>query len=117
MLKIYRFVRRRPDLTMDEFKNYWLTKHAQFGKLLAEKTPVRKITASFTKHLIAGKESPFDGMAEIYYDSFQDLQASQKSGLYVSSGMQKDEENFADLTTDLTLVLAEEYVVAEKTKE
>ena len=114
MIKVYRFVKKRQDLTMDEFKNYWLTKHGEYGKMLVEKTPVRKITASFTKQSLGGKESPFDGMAEIYFDSEQDLGAFLESGLYESSGMQKDEENFADLKVDLVLVTAEEYVVAER---
>jgi len=59
-------------------------------------------------------ESPDSGMAEIYFDSEQDLGAFLESGLYESSGMQKDEENFADLKVDLVLVTAEEYVVAER---
>jgi hypothetical protein len=61
MIKVVRFVKRRKDLTREEFKAYWLNKHSQLEKMVMEKTPMRKIVASFaTGELIGGKEPPFD---------------------------------------------------------
>jgi uncharacterized protein (TIGR02118 family) len=115
MIKIVRFVKKRPDLTMEEFKQYWLTKHSELEKIVVQKTPVRKITASFaTGELKGGKELPFDGLAELYFDSVDDMQAFYASEFHKTGVMRKDEENFVDMTADPIRVVTEEYVAAEK---
>jgi len=115
MIKIVRFVKKRKDLTMEEFKNYWLTKHRELEKMVVEKTPVRKITASFaTGELKGGKELPFDGLAEIYFDSAEDMQAFYQSDFHKTGVMRKDELNFVDMDADPVRVVTEEFVVGEK---
>ncbi|OGQ79232.1 MAG: hypothetical protein A3G40_01660 [Deltaproteobacteria bacterium RIFCSPLOWO2_12_FULL_57_22] len=118
MMKIVRFVRKRRDMTTDEFKKYWLTKHSELEKMVVQKTPVRKITASFaTGELKGGKELPFDGLAEIYFDSVEDMKVFYESEIHKTGVMRKDEENFVDMAADPIRVVTEEYVVAEKTEK
>ncbi len=113
MIKVVRFVKRRKDLTHEEFKAYWLNKHSQLEKMVMEKTPVRKIVASFaTGGMIGGKESPFDGMVELYYDSLEDMRAAFAGD--IPAIMRKDEENFVDMSEEPVRVVTEEYVMAER---
>ena len=76
MVKVIRFIKRRKDLTHEQFKAYWLNRHSQLEKMVMEQTPIRKIVASFpTGEMIGGKEPPFDGMVELYFDGVDDMRA------------------------------------------
>lgn len=112
-IKAVRFVKRRRDLTREQFKAYWLDKHARFEKMVVEKTPARKIVVSFaTGEMVGGKEPPFDAMVEVYFDSTKDLRAAFAQE--IPAILHKDEENFVDLTGEVVHVVAEEYITAEK---
>ncbi len=47
VVKAVIFIKRRKDLTREQFKEYWLTKHIKLEQENVEKNPVRKIVASF----------------------------------------------------------------------
>ena len=114
MIKVVRFVKKRDDITREQFKEYWLTRHAQLEQIVLEKSPVRKIVASFaTGELISGA-LPFDGFAELYFDSLEDMRAMFASD--IPAMMRKDEENFVDMTVEPVRVVTEEYVIGEKEK-
>jgi len=117
-IKIVGFVKKRPDLTFEQFKEYWLTKHSILEKDNVANNPVRKIVASFPteQSLRAGygdQDRMFDGMVELYFANMEDLQKHMSTGQ--REVMRKDEENFIDLTVDPVFILTEEYVMAEKT--
>ena len=105
MIKLVHFVKKRKDLTPEQFKDYWLNKHSQVEKLVLEKTKIKKILASFT----IGKEPPFDGMVELYFDSMEDLRAPGDPE--VLAKLRKDEENFIDLSEKRVFVATEEYLI------
>ena len=110
MVKVVRFVKRRKDLTHEQFKAYWLNKHSQLEKMVMEKTPMRKIVATFpTGETVGGKEPPFDGMVELYFDSIEDMRATFASE--IPKIMRRDEENFVDLSGEAIRVVTEEYVM------
>ena len=116
MIKIVRFVKRRKDLTQEQFKAYWLNKHSKLEKIVVEKTPVKRIIASFvTGEMIGGEEPPFDGMVELYYNSVEDMRAAFAGD--IPAMMRKDEENFVDLSEKPVRVVTEEYVMSERTGE
>ena len=113
MIKIVRFVKRRKDLTREQFKAYWLNEHSKLEKIVVEKTPVKRIVASFvTGEMIGGEEPPFDGMVELYYNSVEDMRAAFAGD--IPAMMRKDEENFVDLSEKPVRVVTEEYVPAER---
>jgi len=115
MIKIVRFVKRRKDLTLEEFKDYWLTKHSELEQMIVEKTTVRKIVASFsTGEMIGGKEPPFDGMVEIYFDNEEDRQAFYACDIHKKGIMREDEKNFVDHSEEPVRIVTEEHVIAEK---
>ena len=115
MIKLLRFVKKRPDLTAEEFKRYWLTKHLELERWNVENTPMIKIEALFaTGEMIGGKEPPFDGLAELCFENLEDMYSVMRSD--VPARMLKDEENFVDTSAEVIRVVTEAYVVAEKGK-
>ncbi len=113
MVKAVIFIKRRKDLTREQFKEYWLTQHSKLEKENAEKNWVRKIVASFAIEDDSLPEPPFDGMVELYFDSMEDLkrdvQGEQRKIMYA------DEENFCDHSEEQVVVVTEEYLMAVKT--
>ncbi len=74
-----------------------------------------RIEALFaTGEMIGGKEPPFDGLAELCFNSIEDMQAVMKSD--VPARMLADEVNFVDTSAEIVRVVTEAYVVAEKGK-
>jgi uncharacterized protein (TIGR02118 family) len=109
LVKAVILVKRRKDLTREQFKEYWLTNHAKLEKENLEKNWVRKIVASFAIPEVSFGEPLFDGMVELYYDSIEDLkkdvQGDQRKIMYA------DEENFCDHSEESPVVITEEYLI------
>lgn len=113
MIKAVIFIKRRKDLTREQFKEYWLTHHVELEKENAEKNWVRKIVANFVVEDESLPEPPFDGMVELYFDSIEDMkkdvQGEQRKIMYA------DEENFCDHSEEQVVVITQEYLMAVKT--
>lgn len=112
MIKLVSLVKRRKDLTQEEFRAYWLNHHAKIENELVQTTPVTRIVASFATGEVIGGERPlFDGMVELYSENLIDLRAAFQSPS--SEMMLKDERNFIDSTEEISRIVTEEYVQAE----
>jgi uncharacterized protein (TIGR02118 family) len=113
LIKAVIFIKRRKDLTREQFKEYWLTRHVELEKENVEKNWVRKIVASFAIEDESLPEPPFDGMVELYFDSIEDMrkdvQGAQREIMYA------DEENFCDHSEEQVVVITQEYLMAMKT--
>jgi uncharacterized protein (TIGR02118 family) len=113
LIKAVIFIKRRKDLTREQFKEYWLTRHVELEKENVEKNWVRKIVASFAIEDESLPEPPFDGMVELYFDSIEDMrkdvQGAQREIMYA------DEENFCDHSEVQVVVITQEYLMAMKT--
>ena len=107
------FLKRRKDLTREQFKEYWLTQHVKLEVENVEKNWVRKIVANFAIDDPALPESPWDGMVELYFDSIEDMQkdvqGAQRELMYT------DEENFCDHSEEQVVFVTQEYLMAVKT--
>ncbi len=110
MIKVVGLVWKRPDLTRQQFKDYWINNHSKLEKGSTEKNPVRRIVASFA---VGEEPAYFDGMVELYFASPEDLKA-QFAGPQRAL-MKEDEKNFCDQSKDPVFIIAEEHVMAEKT--
>ena len=110
MVKVIGFVRKREDLTSQQFKQYWLNEHSKLARKSLETNPVRKIVASFVSQELIGK-APFDGMVELYFNSIDDMKR-QWSGKQ-DEIMKEDEKKFCDPDFRI-FVLSDEHVIAEK---
>lgn len=110
MVKVIGFVKKRDDLTFEQFRDYWLYKHNRLEKDSVEKNPVKKIVASFVTNRLIG-DMPYDGMVELYFSSMEEMQ-EQMSGEQPKI-MAEDEKNFCDPNFRVFFV-TEEYLMAEK---
>src|SRR5882762_7377957 len=112
-VKVIRLVKRRADLTLAQFKDYWLTRHAVHERRAIETTPLQKVVASIATGEVAlgAKEPPFDGMVALYFGSLEDAHAALSGP--GTAAMREDAKNFVDPRTS-PQILADEYLVSEK---
>lgn len=115
MIKVVLEMKKRKDLTREQFKNYWLNHHKNLELASLKRDPVKKIVVSFsTGEVINGKELPYDALVELYFDSIEDMKAQFAGDR--DELMLKDEVNFIDPAAPRVFVLTEEYVIGEKGK-
>ncbi|MPZ23305.1 MAG: EthD family reductase [Dehalococcoidia bacterium] len=112
-VKLVRTVKRRGDLTQEQFKEYWLTQHAKLEQQVVSSTPGReKIVVSFPLETIEGVEPPWDGMVEVYFESMEAVR--KPASVDLRQRLLDDEANFIDLTESRIHVLTEEHLVASR---
>jgi len=107
-VKVVRLIIRKKDISLADFKKYWLTNYAKLEKRLTVETPVLRVTASFAVPPDPGANEPyFDGMEELYLASLEDFNAMLASP--IPALMRKEEENFVqlDAPTNASLMVEE----------
>jgi uncharacterized protein (TIGR02118 family) len=110
-IKIIRTVYRRKDLTLQQFKDYWLQNHSKLEERVIRESPVTRIVATFAVPE-PGKQADFDGMVELYFDKVDDIRAMFSGP--IPAMMRKDEENFVQMDAPAIRVVAEEYLLAAR---
>lgn len=120
MIKIVFCLRRRPDLSREEFQTYWRSTHAPLVKAHADALGIRRyvqvhsIDDAISLAVAGSRHSPepFDGVAELWLDSLDALMASGGSdaGRAAAAALLEDERRFIDFEHS-PLFLAEENVV------
>lgn len=121
MIKLTYCLRRRADMTWDEFSTYWRDVHAPLVAERAEllgirryvqvrTAPVHELHASFQARN-SGSPEPFDGIAELWFDSLdQFLTPQSPESQMASAELLADERNFIDLPAS-PIWLGEETIV------
>lgn len=122
MIKIVFCLRRRADFSREEFQTYWLTHHAPLVRSHADALGIRRyvqvhsIDDAISTAVAGPRQSPepFDGVAELWLDSFDALVAagSSEAGRAASAALLDDERRFIDLARS-PLFLAQEHVVID----
>ena len=107
MIKFVYCVRRRPNLTPDEFRAYWLEKHGPLVRKFAATLRAQRYVQSHTLdtplneagQVPRGPQPPFDGITEIWWDTAEDLVAAlgTPEGQEANKLLAQDEANFCDL--------------------
>jgi uncharacterized protein (TIGR02118 family) len=113
MVKAMIFMKRRKDLTREQFKEYWLTQHVKLEKENTEKNRIRKIVANIAIDDPALPPPPWDGIVELYFDSLEDMHLDVQGAQ--RRIMLADEENFCDHSEEQVVVVTQEYLMAVKT--
>ena len=126
MIKLVFALRRRPEMTLEEFQAYWRNVHAPLVAERAEILKIRRYVQVHTKELPGlhgafqkrngGAPEPFDGVAELWFDSMDDLGGGDATdGAAVRQAQAEllaDEANFIDLPNS-PMWLSEEFEVIE----
>jgi uncharacterized protein (TIGR02118 family) len=110
LIKVIGLVKKRQDMTLAEFKDYWLNQHSKLERASLAKNPVQRIVVNFFEENVLGN-APFDGMVELYYASIDDMRRQWSSGH--DDTMRADEVNFCDPNYRIFFI-AEEVEIGRK---
>ena len=107
MIKLVFALRRRPDLSLEEFQTYWRDVHAPLVAARAEVLKIRRYVQVHTSDLPGlhgafqkrngGSPDPFDGVAELWFDSLDELGGEDPAVRQAQHELLVDEANFIDL--------------------
>lgn len=121
MIKLVFTLRRREDMTREEFQRYWREQHAPLVKRHADALRIRRYVQVHARdtnldEALAGARGSeprfYDGVAELWWDSLEELVAAFSSDAGQAAGQEllEDEQRFIDLPRS-PLWLGEENVV------
>ncbi|MGI9597042.1 MAG: EthD domain-containing protein [Acidimicrobiales bacterium] len=121
MIKLTFCLRRRPDLTREEFQAYWLGTHAGLVAERAETLRVRRYVQLHTEDLPGlhqafqarngGAPEPYDGIAELWFDSVDDIGGGDDAVARAAAELLADERNFIDLENSPMWLATEHEIV------
>jgi uncharacterized protein (TIGR02118 family) len=124
LIKLVFTIRRHQGITRDEFQSYWRNEHAQLLKSHAETLRIRRYVQTHARdtdadEAISGARGSdprhYDGIAELWWDSVEDLleASSSELGQIAANALLEDERRFIDLPNS-PLWLGEENVVIDQ---
>lgn len=106
MVKLVYCITKKKDLSDEEFFRHWRNVHGPIGARiprLCKLVQSRRITLPGDKF-----EPDYDGMAELWFDTIEDLLAARQSSEWKASS--DDESNFID-HTKVAYFVTEEHVI------
>lgn len=125
MIKFVYCIRKRADLTNEEFRSFWKDRHGPFIRDLAKMLRAKKYIQSHTldtpinQEIISSRgldSPPYDGVTEIWWESMEDFLAAvgtpegQEAAQQYISGSDVAEIHFIDFSQSRAF-LTEEHVV------
>lgn len=118
MIKFVMCITRHPDMSREEFKDYWMNKHGPFFMENADAMRAKKYVQSHTLDtpLNEGLRSSrgmlpeYDGVTEVWFESEEELMEGMSSaeGQKLAATLLEDEGNFIDHAKSSAFI-AEEY--------
>ncbi len=122
MIKLVYCLRRLPNLSREEFQRHWLQKHGPMVRSRAQALRIRRYVQVHTLESPMndalrrnrGALEPYDGVAELWWDSLDDLAAATASpeGQKAGQELLEDERRFIDLERS-ALWVAQEHPIVE----
>ena len=106
MIKLTFCLTRLPQLSREAFQAYWFNTHAPLVASVAETLRIRRyvqthsLAGEVSAALRASRDAPaeFDGVAELWYDSLDDLMTHQSPETRAAAALLlEDERRFIDL--------------------
>jgi uncharacterized protein (TIGR02118 family) len=105
MIKLIALLKRKPEMTREQFARRWLDEHIKLSSLMPGLRGYRVNIA--TPRQPDGTEEPiYDGTAELWWDSVDDMEAAFASDIGVAAGA--DADLFAELRIH---IYSDEYIV------
>lgn len=118
MLKLTFVIRKRADISADEFRRYWWEQHGPLVASLKDDLRIARYvqvhTTSAPIQRPGGLEEPHDGVAELYWESTADFEAvgASEAGRAAGRKLVEDEAKFIDFARS-SIAIGEERVVIE----
>ena len=124
MFKLVFCLRRVPTLSVSEFQRYWYDNHADLVRRHAPALRIRRYTQSHALsdprlspviEVRGGRTDPFDGVAELWWDSADDLLEAMTTteGLDAGRALLEDEQTFIDLPNSPLFFSNEHVIIAD----
>ena len=117
MIKFIMCLTRHPDMTREEFKDYWMNKHGPFFMENAGTMRAKKYLQSHTLDTALneglrssrGMQPEYDGVAEVWFESEEELVQAMSSpeGQKLSAALLEDEGNFIDHSKSSAFIVEE----------
>ncbi len=113
LLKVSCLLTRRSNLTHEQFFRYWTEKHTP---MLAKPDPTAPKVYRYVQlqpipeTVPRLKTAPYDGVAEVWFESIEDAAAMFTSEHY-NTVVAKDEENFLDRSKTVFLYAMEKTII------
>lgn len=121
MIKLSFCLRRLPELTREQFQDYWLDRHAPLVREVAPALRIRRYVQSHTADIASisaavearGGTPAYDGVAELWWDSVKDIVAvgETKEGRDAGRRLLADERNFIDLAQSSIFYVREHAII------
>jgi uncharacterized protein (TIGR02118 family) len=109
MVKVVYCITKKMGMTDKEFFDYWKRIHGPLGARIPR---LRKLVQSRRINVAGDQYRPdYDGMAELWFDSVEDLLAARRSSEWKASSA--DEANFID-HSKVAYFVSEEQVILER---
>ena len=116
MIKVVYCLRRRPEMSVEEFQKYWLETHAEFGRKIpgVKRYVQAHALGGVLGEMMAaghpsGKNEPFDGVAELWFEEEDLMKLPDAEGALAAV---QDEANFIDFERSV-IFLAKEHVIVD----
>lgn len=117
MIKFVMCLTRHPDMSRAQFQDYWTNSHGPFFMKNAATMRAKKYVQSLTMDTplndglreSRGMRPEFDGVAEVWFESEQDLMEAMSSpaGQELSAALLQDESNFIDHSKSSAFIVTE----------
>ena len=108
MIKVVSVIKRRPDMSVEAFQDYWSNQHSG---LVMQLPSLKRYVQSHTRLSGYKNRAPaVDGISELWFDDTDALGALQASPLL--SAVAEDEKEFIDMGSQIQL-LVEEHVIKD----
>jgi uncharacterized protein (TIGR02118 family) len=108
MYKMIFGAKRKPGMSREDFGEYWLTTHAA----KAQRVPgIKRYVINLAPDLSgSGREMPYDGFAEVWFESEAAMRASARSAEIRE--VLADEPNLFDVSTRFSVIVREHVIVS-----
>ncbi|MHB8573999.1 MAG: EthD domain-containing protein [Dehalococcoidia bacterium] len=107
MYKMIFGAKRKPGMAREEFARYWTTTHAAKAKRVSG---ILRYVINLAPDLSgSGRELPYDGFAEVWFESEAAMRASARSPEIRI--VLDDEQNLFDLSTRFSVIVQEHVMV------
>ena len=103
MVKTFNFFKRKPGLSVEEFRNYWLNEHAAIIRAIPQ---LRKYVASITlPSAYRNREPLYDGISEAWFDDEDTIRATADSP--PRRAAHADDANFVEMSKAGSIIVDE----------
>lgn len=104
MVRVHIWLRKKDEMSEEEFRDYWLSKHAPIARDGYEH--LRGYEADLVTRVPEGQQAPYDGVAVLTWDEREGFSADMKS-----AAARQATDDLAHFTSGFGLLFVEQAVV------